>query len=130
VTLERVVTLAILTNLALLVASWIDDGHEDMYELGHMALLAFFTAELTARLRRLGWSPRRIMRDRQAAFLFRGGLPCDRQRHQSQVRNVPQRVQQPSEPCRPRQHEVADAGKQGHEDHHDIEQQPAERLRS
>ncbi|SPM43615.1 ion transporter, partial [Mycobacterium numidiamassiliense] len=65
---EHLVTAAIVANFVVLVASCVDKPREGLYEVAHLALLGFFCLELGMRLHRLGWSLRRIARDRWLVF--------------------------------------------------------------
>lgn len=55
VTFEHAVAGVILANTAILLAGLMVDGHEEWFEIGHNACLAFFVFELALRLRASRW---------------------------------------------------------------------------
>lgn len=58
---EQVVVGAIVVNTVVLVASFIDTAHEEMWEPIHVGFLLFFVGELLVRMHRAEWDLKRFM---------------------------------------------------------------------
>lgn len=61
---ERAVRVAIVANTAVLVASFVDDTHEQLWEPVHTGFLMFFAVEIAVRFAGAGYSARRFLSDR------------------------------------------------------------------
>ena len=60
-TFDRIILAAIIANTTVLITSFIDHSHENVWEPIHTGFLMFFVTELGVRLAGAGWHPIRFL---------------------------------------------------------------------